>query len=197
MRASTFGFSTEAGVWGEYGERGDRGEVAAPGKTYGVGVFFSWVGQDGLEKLREELVGLLRLEFVENCVLITKGRGSVISISRLLDNFPSWRCFLLTRATPMMTRKTHKTYAPTMPPISIGRCFLSLEAPADSGGPSSGDGAGFQSMPSGFFLGISVRMLAELIGMRPSVRRMKCALMNVSAKARIVVHLQWQERSIS
>ncbi len=47
---------------------------------------------------------------------------------------------------------TTKTYAPTMIPISVGKNDLSRRAFADSGGPSSGGGAGSQSMFSGWSL---------------------------------------------
>jgi hypothetical protein len=50
-----------------------------------------------------------------------------------------------------------------MPPIWAGSSALSREAPRDSGGPSSGDGAGYQSMFNGLLFGGSYKMFAEVI----------------------------------
>jgi hypothetical protein len=47
--------------------------------------------------------------------------------------------------------KIKPTYAPTMPPIWAGSKARSRDAPRESGGPSSGEGAGSQSMPNGCF----------------------------------------------
>ena len=65
------------------------------------------------------------------------------------------------RAIPTM--QTEKRYAPMMPPTCAGMRDGSLDADAESGGPSSGGGAGSHQMFNGLFLGTSVRMLAELI----------------------------------
>ena len=71
------------------------------------------------------------------------------------------RRWMMMMAMPMM--QTDNRYAPTMPLICAGRSALLRDAPAESGGPSSGEGAGSQSIPSGLLLGMSVRILAELI----------------------------------
>lgn len=85
--------------------------------------------------------------------------------------------------------QTVKRYAPTMPLICAGSSDGSLDAPADRGGPFSGAGAGSQSILSGLFLGMCVRMLAEVIPARKRTMN-KCAVIAVSITARmILIHL--------
>jgi hypothetical protein len=76
--------------------------------------------------------------------------GFIISTSRVLLE----DCALALRRLPTNRRhipqkNTVRKYAPTMPPIWAGRSPRSREALKESGGPSSGDGAGPQSMPRG------------------------------------------------
>ena len=87
----------EGGVFGEYGELGDRGDVACPGKTYGAGPFFSWLGQ---EKLRLGLLGEVGIVILVGLLLFC----SNISISlALFASMTRRRRFLLAKnkAIPM------------------------------------------------------------------------------------------------
>lgn len=90
-------------------------------------------------------------------------------------------------ATP--TTQTQKRYDPRMAPIWTGRRDLSLEACADMGGPSSGAGAGSQSMFRGLFLGTSVRRFAELIDGREMKRRRRIAFALISVSLPVSIML--------
>jgi hypothetical protein len=99
----------------------------------------------------------------------------------------------------MPTMQTEKRYAPMMPPTCAGMRDLSLEADADRGGPSAGGGAGSYQMFNGLFLGTSVRMLAELIGVRQvndkNKMRIAGAWIDVSAQTCMVLLLLSRRRA--
>lgn len=83
-------------------------------------------------------------------------RGSTISISSALGEvWILWRSLRPTQMIAMPTMQTEKRYAPTIPPICAGSRSGFLDADADRGGPSSGDGAGLHQMFNGLFLGTS------------------------------------------
>lgn len=141
------------------------------GKTYGFFVSFSG---EGHEKFLDPAPGAPG-ETGEGSKAAVFGKAlSTISISSARAEFWIWIRSLrpMTRsATP--TTQTQKRYDPRMAPICTGRRDLSLEAFLERGGPSSGEGAGSQSMLRGLFLGTSVRRFAELIA---AERRSRTAL---------------------
>jgi hypothetical protein len=136
--------------------------VAVVGYMYGFRVSLSG---DGQEKFRGPPGSAGETGEGSNPYILLKW-GCTISISRFLAECKTAsRSRLPIKIKAIPTMQTETRYAPKMPPICAGSSDLSLDAPAESGGPSSGDGAGSQSIPSGLFLGASVRILAELIAM--------------------------------
>lgn len=78
---------------------------------------------------------------------------------------------------------TMRTYAPTMPPISAGRYAGLRRAFAESGGPSSGEGAGSQSIPRGLS-----RVFMIVVTPEGVLDRIESALIAVSSCTRMVLH---------
>jgi hypothetical protein len=188
IRVSTYGSPKGGGV---------RGDCKLGGKMYGFLVSFSGEGQ---EKFREPPGDVRAGDCEWGDGSAVSNRGSTISISSDLAEIWIWYRSLRPRQMRAMpTMQTEKRYAPMMPPTCAGMRDLSLEADADRGGPSAGGGAGSYQMFNGLFLGTSVRMLAELIGVRQvndkNKMRIAGAWIDVSAQTCMVLLLLSRRRA--
>src|SRR5437762_604667 len=108
-------------------------------------------GDAGWEKLR---TGLLRMLLGEARGEANGAEGLTLATTKLISSSPAdsaSRRFLDRRRRRAATSTSDRAYDPTMQPIWAGRKAGSRRAPAERGGPSSGAGAGSQSMPSGLF----------------------------------------------